>query len=113
MFATQESSSDSHAQMLLANNNFMRISTNLDEFIALDDAKTAIAKLPSFAEIKAEQTINDVVSFLNNDVHRTTCRRHRLKCSGYRDNLISDELIDETGLTAFYPGRKYYSHTRA
>ena len=113
MFAAQESSSDSQALMLLENKHFMRISASLDEFISLDDANAAISKLPPLAEIQADKTINNIVSFLNNEVHSTTCRRHRLKCLGHRDNLVSDELIDETGLTAFYPGRKYYSHRKS
>lgn len=113
MFAAQESSADSHAKMLLGEKQFIKISASLDEFISLDNANDAISRLPSLAEIQAEKTINDVITFLNTDIETTSCRRHRLKCSQHSDYLISDELIEETGLTAFYPNRKYYSHRKS
>ena len=112
MFAAQESSDYFQVKMLLGDDQFIKISTNLNEFIPLDDAGNSIAKLPAKAEIQADETISRVMPFLNSNIKTTICRRHKLKCPKNNDLLISDQLIEATGLTAFYPSRKYYKYRK-
>lgn len=113
MFASQESASDTHAELLIGNDNLIRISTQLDGFIPLDDAKNAIAKLPPLADIQADNNLSRVISLLEKKIQATACRRHKLSCKLGDDHLISDELVEATGLTAFYPTRKYYTHRKS
>jgi len=110
MFSAQESAADKHAQFLIGNENLIRISTQLSEFIALDDSDNAVKKLPALAEIQANEMMSQVLSMLEKNSSRTSCLKHKLICIS--PELIPEHLIEATGLAAFYPGRKFYNHRK-
>ena len=104
MFSSQSSFADLYSKEVLGNDNYLRVSANLEEAIALDDVKNAISKLPAKAE-QAAEIFNVKFKKL---VEKTTCESDYLQ-SIDREQLISDYLVKETGLTAFYPTRDYYT----
>lgn len=110
MFSAQESAAEKHAQILIGSENFIRVSVQLSEYISLDDSDNAVKKLPALAEIHANEKIPDILSVLNKEPLYTSCTKHRLRCN--RPELISEHLIESTGLSAFYPSRKFYNHRK-
>lgn len=104
MFASQSSFADQYSNSVLGDDNYISISANLDEIIALDDAKKAISKLPSLAEQAAEIYIEKFVKFLVTDVTSDVYLQKK-----ERSQLVSDFIINETGLSNFFPTRDYYN----
>lgn len=109
MFASQESAADYHTKEFLAEDNYLRVSTQLQDFIALDDAQTSIKKLPALAEM---QEVNNVVEFLSREDPKGPPRTRSRSGKKQQDTLISEELIREAGLTAFYPSRRFYVYRK-
>jgi uncharacterized protein len=103
MLSSQSSFADHYASEVLGEENYLRVSANLDEVIGLDDAKEAIIKLPPLAEQAAEIYQNKISRLLKHEV-----RDEIIIQDVSRNMLISDYLVNETGLTAFYPSREYY-----
>lgn len=103
MFSSQSSFADLYSREVLGDTNYLRVSTNLEEPIALDDVKKAIANLPSKAEQAAEVYSTKFKSLLEHHITKDIIIQN-----WDRDQLISDYLVKETGLTAFYPSRDYY-----
>lgn len=110
MFASQESATDYHTKEFLAEDNYLRVSTQLQDFIALDDAQKSIKKLPALAEMQADGQVNNVVEFLSREQPKGPPRTRSGKKQ--QDTLISEELIKEAGLTAFYPSRRFYAYRK-
>lgn len=104
MFSSQSSFADLYSKEVLGDNNYLRVSTNLDEPIALDDVKNAVLKLPPKAEQAAEV-------FNTKFKHLVELKEDKspLVQNVEREQLIPDFLIKETGLTAFFPSREYYN----
>lgn len=112
MFSAQENASDEYTRELLGTNNFIRISTQLDEPILLDNVEKAIKKLPALAEKQTATKLNEVVTLLTTQSSSPVRRKHKLLSKNVQGGLISDELIEATGLTAFYPSRRYYVYRK-
>ena len=103
MFASQSSFADQYSKEVLGRDNYLRISANLDEVISLDDVNKAVRKLPSLAEHAAEIYCSDIQKLLEPSANGVTFLQ-KLD----REKLVSDQMLLETGLTAFYPERDYY-----
>jgi predicted acylesterase/phospholipase RssA len=64
MFSTQSITADKFAEVLVGKTNFLRINTQLEKWIGLDDFALSKAKLPALAEREARQTADDVAAML-------------------------------------------------
>lgn len=104
MFSSQSSFADLYSKEVLGENNYLRVSTNLEEPIALDDVKKAVLKLPSKAEQAAEVFNTKFKQLVELKEDKNTYIQNL-----EREQLISENLIKETGLTAFFPSRDYYN----
>lgn len=104
MFSTQSSFADLYAKEVLGEENYLRISANLDEPIALDDVKNALLKLPA----KAEQSV-EINNVKFKKLVTLEAQSDNYIQDVHRENLISDYLVNETGLTAFFPTREHYN----
>lgn len=106
MFASQESSAEFHTRQIIGSSNYYNINCQLDEPIHLDEAKKANKKLPALAEMVVDENINVILNFLK--------KKNTIKLidSEIKKKLVQDELIEEAGLTAIYPSRKYYSYRK-
>lgn len=103
MFSSQASFADNYAKEILGKDRYLRVSTNLDSPISLDDVESAVSKLPSHAENAIDQYLQETIVLLKHDGIKSDVINH-LK----REDLISDDLVKETGLSAFFPTRKHY-----
>lgn len=108
MFSSQQSSSDDQAKIFLGSENFMKITTQLNEFIGLDDAQKANNQLPAFAEQQAKNCMEDVVKLIKSDAHTVSLKHGNKSHDLEMLEPIPQELIEASGLTGFYPSRKYY-----
>ncbi len=103
MFASQSSFADQYSKEVLGEENYVRVSALLDEVIALDDVGKAITKLPSLAEAAADINLAKIQKLLAYDE-----KKDEYIQKPDRNKLISEHLIFETGLSAFYPSREHY-----
>lgn len=103
MFASQSSFADLYSKEILGEENYLRVSALLDEAIELDDAKGALSKLPPLAESAAEVYLTKVQNLVSVKKEKIDYIQ-----KPERKNLISESLIFETGLSAFYPSREHY-----
>jgi len=108
MFSSQQSSADDQAKIVLGPENFMKITAQLNEFIGLDDAKIANSKLPALAEHQANNSMDAVIKMIKSDIPPVAVKQgdtdHPIKALEF----ISQELVEASGLTGFYPARKFY-----
>ena len=114
LFSSQESLSDATVSQLLGPANVLIANAALDENIALDDAKTALARLPSLAEKAADQTKDQFSEhFSAATTFAIPGQLTQRRDSPAAPYLVSRDLVRLAGLTGFYPSRKYYgSHRR-
>lgn len=103
MFASQSSFADQYAKEVLGRENYLRISAQLDEVIPLDDVNKAVTKLPPLAEHAAEVYCSEVQALLAPSRDEASFIQ-RLD----REKLVSDHILLDAGLTAFFPERDYY-----
>lgn len=101
-FITQENYDDLVAERLLGA-NFLKISSDTQMEIKLDDVKEAAEILPALAESEATQKIESVRVLL--EEHSDDMYHHPNIMQ-----LISKDLVEKTGLTAFYPDRASQKH---
>lgn len=104
MFSSQSSFADHYSKEVLGESNYLRVSANLEEPIALDDVRNAIIKLPPKAEQAAEVHGEKFKKLIKIDESKNVLIQNI-----DRDQLISEYLIKETGLTAFFPSREHYN----
>jgi uncharacterized protein len=107
MFASQSSFADQYAQELLGEDNYLRVSANLRKTISLGDVKSALDVLPGLADAASQMHLSKVKRMLN-----SSSNEDQYIQKPDRENLISDYLIYETGLTAFIPSRDHYRKHR-
>lgn len=114
LFSSQESLSDATVSQLLGPANVLIANAALDENIALDDAETALARLPSLAEKAADQTKDQFSEhFASASTFAPATQSTQRRGSSAAPYLVSRDLVRLAGLTGFYPSRKYYgSHRR-
>jgi uncharacterized protein len=67
MFSCQSKFADDYAAHLLGEQNVIRISTPLDEMMALDDAESAINELPALANFEAQNSLKKVMEMLQRE----------------------------------------------
>ena len=103
MFASQESFADFHSKELLGKSNYYNINCQLNEPIHLDDSEKAIDKLPALAELAINDNVSEIIKFLNKEIDV------KISDKKIKETLVSDELIEASGLTGFYPNRRFYS----
>lgn len=103
MFASQSSFADQYSKEILGEDNYLRVSAVLDQVISLDDVVSAISKLPPLAEAAAEINLAKAQRML---MYEETRDEYIQRPD--RDKLVSDLMIYETGLSAFYPSREHY-----
>lgn len=109
MFLSQQSATDDQTKLFLGDNNFSRISPQLDEFISLDDYDKAIKKLPPLAESLANDKIPEILDMLQSKVKVSSKNDEKMVCEPSDLEFVSKELIEASGLTGFYPARRFYS----
>lgn len=110
MFSSQQSSADDQAKIFLGPENFMKITAQLNEFIGFDDAKKANDKLPALAEHQANSSIEAVIKMFKSDIPSVTVKQEDKTQDLKVLELIPQELIEASGLTGFYPSRKFYAY---
>ncbi len=104
MFNSQASFSDQYSKNILGKEKYIFINPKLEENISFDDVKKSIEKLPSLAEQEYEINHTEISkTFFNNLNNNNNIRRAE---------LVSEELICESGLSAFIPSRRHYSKIR-
>ncbi|MEA1899645.1 MAG: hypothetical protein U9N47_02600 [Thermodesulfobacteriota bacterium] len=108
MFSSQQSSADDQTKILLGPENFMKITTQLNEFIGLDDAKKANDKLPALAENQFNKSIEDINKMFKSDIPSVSSKHEANNQDLEVPELIPQELVEASGLTGFYPSRKFY-----
>lgn len=108
MFSSQQSSADDQTKILLGSENFMKITAQLNEFIGFDDAKMANAKLPALAEQQANSSMDAVIKMIKSDLPSVSVKQEDTDQDINAMELISQELVEASGLTGFYPSRKFY-----
>lgn len=100
MFSCQQSAADGQAEQLIGRENFLRVSPQLESSISLDDTEMARKKLPPLAEMEIQKYLPRINMLLTEELTTLTPNSHKTK--------ISNKLMEASGLTAFYPSRKYY-----
>ena len=88
----------------------MEINTQLNEFIGLDDAKKANDKLPALAEQQANNSMEAVIRMFKSDIPSVTAKQGDNNQDLKAPELIPQELVEASGLTGFYPSRKFYAY---
>lgn len=111
MFAAQESAINEHTRQLIGHSNFLRISPQLAEMISLDNVSLALKVLPPLAEKIAGEEMSNIKEFLSQPLNNNPVNQSE-DCFDSTIKLIPKVLTEATGLTAFYPCRKYYSHRK-
>lgn len=104
-FSTQESYDHHYAEENLKAYQYIRISSKLDEYVALDAVKLAKLKLPPLAEDDVEKNLTKVKQLLSKPDIVTEFIQLPA-----REQLITDRLVYETGLSGFYPSREHYKY---
>lgn len=96
MFSTQQSAADDLTEDLLGKEHVLRINTQLEQYIPLDDAYMAIQKLPSLAEFQADNNLNQVSAFL-----KSVTGKHKNSENGLNSGAILCANIDGLGFLNF------------
>jgi len=112
MFSSQQSSADDQTKIFLGPENFFKITAQLNEFIGIDDAKKANEKLPALAEHMAKNIMEDVIRMLKPEVSDVTVTQGENSQDSMLSEFIPQALIEASGLTGFYPSRKFYVYRR-
>ena len=84
------------------------LTTQLNEFIGLDDAKKANDKLPALAENQFNKSIEDINKMFKSDIPSVSSKHEANNQDLEVPELIPQELVEASGLTGFYPSRKFY-----
>ena len=103
-FSTQESYAQKFCMDLLGEERFLKVNSHTKEYIALDDVFNALNQLPALAEQKLEEYYDKLKKLIVFDNHGSSQHEYVVR----RGKLISDYLIEETGLSGFYPTRDHY-----
>lgn len=104
MFAAQESSAEFHTKELVGASNYYKINFQFDKDIHLDEAEDANKKLPALAEIVVNDNSIEIMQFLEKEIEVKIIEKK------IKDTLVPDELIEASGLTGFFPSRRYYMY---
>lgn len=109
MFASQEDFADAFADTALGVANVIRVNTELEDPIPLDDAKSAIERLPALAEAEEENTWESIKArFVVPKNAGDSKRRPPAKMF----EAVSADAVQAAGLTAFYASRDQYRTQR-
>ena len=110
MFQTQESAANAFARELVGPANYVQVCPQLRIPIELDDSINAIKHLPALAEKTANETSASVISLLKSEISNTEALQNSEERHVIEEELVSQELIQASGLTGFFPSRKYYTY---
>lgn len=120
MFSCQSKFNDDYASRLVGEDNAIRISTDLEKMLPLDDAEDAISKLPQLANIEANNSMGKVLEMLARtikgeiDLMETRWSAQWLREDG--TTYVNDEVTFSRWITSSqfegygvvkYPDKKY------